>query len=820
MTKAYNDIEAVTKLLEEKEGDLELAARIGQTLLDKNKDLQQKNEQLEHDLTIANENITQLRHDLALKNGLLQIYTQDLDTDSESGSPTKERGMVNWELLTRKVQDLEKENIQLRQDAVMQSVSIEEEEKKEMQLINDFVKELNDLRVQNISLQEDLGKKVDDNYRQQEEITHLLTQAIDLQRKVRLLTTENEELQTSLQTSKECQNELSQELIDMKEKYAELADAFQELQEEVRKVCRNRLPKAKRWTFEHSTSLINPDSLASELESSVNPDSDGYISDEKMSRNKRVFQTVKLAGKSKFGRSRRQDSERAPYTPDMSPHLCLPKHSQPVSLTVWSRASFMNDGSLSDSESAYADSYQTDDDGQFSSISSLGRPGAPGSTDFEAALRRMSSGVATGTDTSSEDETALIRCHSPDSLMSGPRYGTNASTFRRYHIPEKLQIIKPLEGSQTLHHWQQLATPHLGGIFEDRPGVQIKGEHRMPELEPETFTLSDLEEDEDFSNPGKSFVNTCSVYTYTNSTVLHPTDQTRVTPSYLGLQLAVRAMSQPPSTLNSPEQRHEQATSTYSTMLGLAKVLNERGIHAIVPTASTSQEKEVSPTPTPTPSPDGSPPPYGLVKIPDLLTGSAIRRKLHLFRTPRSQKQCSVSTAVASGTLTTDDKTSTTVVGSSGNPSIGLMEKLSQIGLENIMTTTGCGVASYPQSSRRSRLPSPYGLSSIPDSSPLTLTANVQPESEILERQSDNSQGRLEPLKTPATTVSTLSHPWGYVPPMVFGKGAGLTPAISPPLSRMPNPLLQINSLRRFGVGNQHIGTLETLRTLRKGGFT
>ncbi|XP_076368434.1 trafficking kinesin-binding protein 1-like isoform X4 [Tachypleus tridentatus] len=627
MTKAYNDIEAVTKLLEEKEGDLELAARIGQTLLEKNKDLQQKNEQLEHELTIANENITQLRHDLALKNGLLQIYTQDLDTDSESGSPT----MCQFAASCAKKWNF---------TAVIQSVSIEEEEKKEMQLINDFVKELNYLRVQNVSIQEDLAKKVDDNYRQQEEITHLLTQAIDLQRKVRSLTTENEELQTSLQTSKECQNELSQELIDIKEKYAELADAFQELQEEVRKVCRNRLPKAKRWTFEHSSSLINPDSLASELESSVNPDSDGYISDEKMSRNKRVFQTVKVAGKSKFIRSRRQDSGRAPYTPDMSPHLCPPKTSQPASLTVWSRTSFMNDGSLSDSESAYADSYQTDDDGQFSSISSLGRPGAPGSTDLEAALRRMSSGVATGTDTSSEDETALIRYHSPDSLMLGPQYGANSSAFRRYHIPEKLQIIKPLEGSQTLHHWQQLATPHLGGIFEDRPGVQIKGNHRMPELEPETFTLSDLEEDEDFSNPGKSFVNTCSVYTYTNSTVLHPTDQTQVTPTYLGLQLAVRAVSQPPSTLNSPDQRHEQATSTYSTMLGLAKVLNERGIHAIVPTASTSQEKvkckEVSPTPTPTPSPEGSPPPYSLVKIPNLLTGSAIRRKLHLFRTPRS----------------------------------------------------------------------------------------------------------------------------------------------------------------------------------------
>lgn len=52
MTKTYNDIDAVTRLLEEKERDLELAARIGQSLLKKNKSLTERNdfleEQVEH----------------------------------------------------------------------------------------------------------------------------------------------------------------------------------------------------------------------------------------------------------------------------------------------------------------------------------------------------------------------------------------------------------------------------------------------------------------------------------------------------------------------------------------------------------------------------------------------------------------------------------------------------------------------------------------------------------------------------------------------------------------------------------------------------
>ena len=49
-------------------------------------------------------------------------------------------------------------------------------------------------------------------------------------------------------------------------------------------------------------------------------------------------------------------------------------------------------------------------------------------------------------------------------------------------------------GSATLRQWQQLATPHLGGIFESRPGVKIKGEKKL-DIAPEVYSLSDYEED-------------------------------------------------------------------------------------------------------------------------------------------------------------------------------------------------------------------------------------------------------------------------------------------------------------------------------------
>ena len=43
---------------------------------------------------------------------------------------------------------------------------------------------------------------------------------------------------------------------------------------------------------------------------------------------------------------------------------------------------------------------------------------------------------------------------------------SSATSYRNRRLPEKLRIVKPLEGSLTLHQWSRLATPHLGGVLE------------------------------------------------------------------------------------------------------------------------------------------------------------------------------------------------------------------------------------------------------------------------------------------------------------------------------------------------------------------
>ncbi|TNM94247.1 hypothetical protein fugu_002423 [Takifugu bimaculatus] len=87
VSKTYNDMEVVTQLLAERDRDLELAARIGQSLLQRNHLLQERNEALEEQLTQALDQVHQLQHELSKKDELLRIVasaTEENETDSST----------------------------------------------------------------------------------------------------------------------------------------------------------------------------------------------------------------------------------------------------------------------------------------------------------------------------------------------------------------------------------------------------------------------------------------------------------------------------------------------------------------------------------------------------------------------------------------------------------------------------------------------------------------------------------------------------------------------------------------------------------------
>nr|XP_060637747.1 trafficking kinesin-binding protein 1 isoform X5 [Anolis sagrei ordinatus] len=648
MTKTYNDIDAVTRLLEEKERDLELAARIGQSLLKKNKTLTERNELLEEQVEHIREEVSQLRHELSMKDELLQFYTsaaEESEPESICSTPLKRnessasvQNYFHLDSLQKKLKDLEEENVVLRSEACQLKTETITYEEKEQQLVNDCVKELRDANLQIGNIAEELAKKTEDAARQQEEITHLLSQIVDLQKKAKACTVENEELVQHLGAAKDAQRQLTAELRELEDKYAECMEMLHEAQEELKNLRNKTMPNAISRRY-HSLGLFPMDSLAAEIEGSMRKEL--HLDDPEspdLTHHKRVFDTVRNVNQVVKQRSLTPSPMNIPGSNQSSA-----MNSVISSCVSTPRSSFYG-GDISNividnkTNSIILETESTDS-GNDENNKKPGTPGTPGSSDLEIALRRLSlrrenylserrffeeeqerklrdlaekgeyhSGSITPT-----ESIMSLGTHSRFSELTGY---SGMSISSRSYLPEKLQIVKPLEGSATLHHWQQLAQPHLGGILDPRPGVVTKGFRTLDVDLDEVYCLNDFEEDESgdiaykglatstpiqhtetsVHHPGKCMSQTNSTFTFTTCRILHPSDElTRVTPSLSaaptpacssvgnlkGTPVATPCTPRRLSLVESSTNLRE-STTTMSTSLGLVWLLKERGISAAV----------------------------------------------------------------------------------------------------------------------------------------------------------------------------------------------------------------------------------------------
>ncbi|XP_037085685.1 trafficking kinesin-binding protein milt-like [Pollicipes pollicipes] len=691
MTKAYNDIDAVTRLLEEKEKDLELAAKIGQQLLERNKQVEERLTQLEGELQAANDSITQLKHDLQLKTELLHIYSNDFDdSSSEAGTPSGIRH-ISLELLQSRTTLLEKENQELRGELQQLTESTETAEGREKDLVDNVVFELTDANQTIRSLSDELATRVDEHMRNQEEVTGLLAQLVDSQSRAKRLTQENDELQSFMAASKEAQSELALELADLKDKYAELQAMYHDAQQHIR---RNEKKSASQRSSYLGGLGGQPDSLASELELSLS--SMG-------SNDSGVSPALGISPFPTHGRSISCVVTPGPFRAAFDTVRCARAAAPPS--RVWAAGAGAGAGDSGawthDAASIASDSecsVEMDDGSELMYPGvSRGIPGVPGSPDLRAALHRLSPGHLSklGSDGMRTPESIMSLCSSRGSLGS---MGSTGS----WKMPEKLQIVKPLEGSQTLHHWSRLATPHLGGILDVRSGVSSRWERPLAEpsddSEPEPEPEREPEPEPPMSFKAPPF--TGGVFTLTNCTVLHPDDTTQLTSSLQGGQMSTLPLScgaAPPAPASVGAARRPSAsTYTFSTHLGLARALHERGL-----TPSVAGSPPASVTSTPANSPEtsrpGSPQPPALIKglldVGRTLTLGAdlIRRTFASGDAPRApsysrnQEPQQADDDADGG----DAATSPAALSRRVRQQMSLMERLQRIGLQGIVGSDG-----------------------------------------------------------------------------------------------------------------------------------
>lgn len=499
----------------------------------------------------------------------------------QKGTPVLSRS-VNLDLLQKKIGHLEDENKSLRAEAtqlVRDTDAVEEQERK---LMADITSQLNNANYQYDGINLELERHQEENKMQHEQILHLTAKLTEAEIRLHQLTSENEEQTSRLSITEENQNLLASELSEFKARYQEVLALLHEAQEQLRNYRKRGQPMVRSNLIPGLGGIggcPQIDSLQSELmESSLFSDNSldsGIASDRggmhggsgvggsQMPGYKKVFETVRCAtkagnysdGMSQLGAMSMSSSSQTRMS--AYPYPGAPTQ-QPASYryasSVYSNSTYP---SSMGAKTYSRESLTSDSEDNYPAKPSSGVPGAPGAKDLEAALRRLTpaqvlarrtmlSNAPPGTYTYDDAPCGMpLGIRTPDSIMStgsSGLSGISSSSTNNWRLPDKLQIVKPMEGSQTLHHWNRLATPTLSGLLDERPGVTIRGGRGLDELGLQMYSLSDVEEDAD-DNPGKQFQTFGSVYTYTNSTVMHPDDGLSITSSMPPSQMSSRVTS-------------------------------------------------------------------------------------------------------------------------------------------------------------------------------------------------------------------------------------------------------------------------------------
>lgn len=484
---------------------------------------------------------------------------------------------INLDLLQKKISSLEYENKTLRAEATQLVIETDEVEEQERKLMADITDQLNSANYQYDGLNLELERHKEENKLQHEQILNLTQKLTETEIRLHQLTTENEEQISRLSITEENQNLLAGELAEFKARYQEVLSLLQETQEQLRQQRKRAQPTVRSNLMPGIAILGCPpgESLHAELmESSLFSDNSldsGIASDRggmilggtgRIPGYHKVFETVRCATKAGHYADGMTVSQLGAMSISSSSQTRMSSFAFPSnaykntgSTSIYSNSTYPDRGyeSSMGAKSYSRESLVSDSEDSYPAKAPTGIPGAPGAKDLEAALKRLTpaevlvrrtmlSNAPPGTYSYEDAANGRTGIRTPDSVMSTGSSGLSCLSSNHWRLPEKLQIIKPMEGSQTLHHWNRLATPTLGGLLDERPGVTIRGGRGLDDLGLHLYSLSDVEEDAE-EHPGKQYQTGSSIYTFTNSTVMHPDDGMSVTSSLPHSQMSSRITS-------------------------------------------------------------------------------------------------------------------------------------------------------------------------------------------------------------------------------------------------------------------------------------
>ncbi|CAF1298811.1 unnamed protein product [Adineta steineri] len=229
MTKTYHDISAVTRMLEDRENDLQMAVTLGHTLLESNDSLRNQVSLLEQDIVQTTEIVKQLKHDLTLKERVIRFYS-DMEENDAQASEANDLGVRHFE---QKIRNLEYENEELRAEALQLKLDAENYENQEQSIVDNFVNALANANAEIDNLQQELIKKSNENTQQQDEILRLSYDMREVHRRLTELKKENDELKNLLSIGGKNRNDFEIKIHQLEINYSECLDKLHKSQFEV-----------------------------------------------------------------------------------------------------------------------------------------------------------------------------------------------------------------------------------------------------------------------------------------------------------------------------------------------------------------------------------------------------------------------------------------------------------------------------------------------------------------------------------------------------------------------------------------------------------
>jgi trafficking kinesin-binding protein 1 len=219
---------------------------------------------------------------------------------------------MNFDFLQRKISSLELENRKLHSEVEQVAKETDEIEEQERRLLAELNDQLNSTNVEYECINLELERFKEENRLQNEQIILLTNRLSDTELRLHQILNENEECYATLSVTKENQNMLASELVELKGRYQETLTLLQETQALLREKQKKSQPQSNRSSLyvpnfaipthnygggESLQTELMESSLFSEnssLDSGINSDHGGS-QQKAIPQFQKVFNTVKCA---------------------------------------------------------------------------------------------------------------------------------------------------------------------------------------------------------------------------------------------------------------------------------------------------------------------------------------------------------------------------------------------------------------------------------------------------------------------------------------------------------------------------------------------